>query len=164
MATTRFDPIDTKLLDGQVGQLANPALVPGIQLVQTGAEVIHLVGDIGNPVSLVGASGDCGRWLKQVDGRMSRDAQLWQAEALGVSRELAESVLAQLQTQGLIVDAVSTTAGGRLFGHAHVFGPGRGGEASRIGSRSPKSRGATEPAEQSRLAISSGGASRRCWP
>jgi hypothetical protein len=105
----------------QVGRSASPALLPGVQLVQTAADVVHLVGDIDNPVSLFGASSDCVRWLTQVDGRISRDAQLWHAEALGVSPELAESVLVQLETQGLVVDAARTTAA-IGFGQAHIFG------------------------------------------
>lgn len=123
METAHCAPTDTNCLGDQGGWLANPALVPGVQFVQTAADVVHLVGDIDNPVSLVGASSDCVRWLEQVDGRMSRDAQIWHAEALGVRPELAESVLVQLETQGLVIDAVRT-AGTAGFGQAHVFGHG----------------------------------------
>ncbi|NQU37348.1 MAG: hypothetical protein HQ526_07095 [Actinobacteria bacterium] len=98
-----------------------PSLLPGTQLVQTAADVVHLVGDVGNPVSVAGVSSECVRWLSQVDGQLSRDAQIWHAEALGVSPEIAEAVLTQLETYGLVVD--TARAVGRVgFAEARVFG------------------------------------------
>jgi hypothetical protein len=100
-----------------------PALLPGVQLVQTAAAAVHLVGDIENPVSLVGVEPECVRWLNEVDGRLSWDAQIWHAEVLGVSAELAEAVLQQLDREGLLVDAATgKTPDSRGFARAHVFG------------------------------------------
>lgn len=100
-----------------------PALLPGVQLVQTAANSVHLVGDIENPVSLVAVGNECVRWLNEVDGRLSWDAQVWHAEVLGVSKELADAVLQQLDHEGLLVDAVADKRPDSSgFARAHVFG------------------------------------------
>ncbi len=101
-----------------------PALLPGVQLVQTAVNVVHLVGDTDSPVSLVGAGSDCLRWLNQLDGGLSWDAQVWQAESLGVSAELAESVLGQLESAGLVVDCSVLVISRNRFERANLFGGG----------------------------------------
>lgn len=84
-----------------------PRWAAGVDLRQTTADCVQVVGDVPLPIALRGINASWLDWLTQLDGQRAWNVQLSEAEARGIPIGEARRLLEQLADAQLLVDGSS---------------------------------------------------------